>query len=128
MPDLVRVEKRPIDSQLRQLKTELAYARADLNKLERRADTPGEILDKARARLQTPSARCKTMSPLEAPDDRLQQAMKLVLLAMLPGLLALFWFYGWGVLINLILASPAHWLVEAACCTSARATVTAAAG
>ena len=40
-PDLVRVEKRPIDSQLRQLKTELAYARADLNKLERRADTPG---------------------------------------------------------------------------------------
>ncbi|WP_159815389.1 electron transport complex subunit RsxB [Pseudomonas sp. 18058] len=53
LPDLVRVEKRPIDSQLRQLKTELAYARADLNKLERRADTPDDILDKARARLQT---------------------------------------------------------------------------
>ncbi|MBP5949851.1 electron transport complex subunit RsxB [Pseudomonas sp. P42] len=52
VPDLVRVEKRPIDSQLRQLKTELAYARADLNKLERRADTPAETLDKARARLQ----------------------------------------------------------------------------
>jgi electron transport complex protein RnfB len=52
-PDLVRVEKRPIDSQLRQLKTELAYARADLNKLERRADTPDDILDKARARLQS---------------------------------------------------------------------------
>ncbi|TNB97311.1 RnfABCDGE type electron transport complex subunit B [Pseudomonas jessenii] len=52
VPDLVRVEKRPIDNQLRQLKTELAYARADLNKLERRADTPGEVLDKARARLQ----------------------------------------------------------------------------
>ncbi|WP_330207965.1 electron transport complex subunit RsxB [Pseudomonas sp. AM14(2022)] len=51
-PDLMRVEKRPIDNQLRQLKTELAYARADLNKLERRADTPGEVLDKARARLQ----------------------------------------------------------------------------
>lgn len=51
-PGLVRVEKRPIDSQLRQLKTELAYARADLNKLERRADTPAETLDKARARLQ----------------------------------------------------------------------------
>ena len=51
-PDLVRVEKRPIDSQLRQLKTELAYARADLSKLERRADTPAETLDKARARLQ----------------------------------------------------------------------------
>jgi len=52
VPDLVRVEKRPIDSQLRQLKTELAYARADLSKLERRADTPGDVLDKARARLQ----------------------------------------------------------------------------
>jgi electron transport complex protein RnfB len=50
-PDLMRVEKRPIDSQLRQLKTELAYARADLSKLERRADTPSEVLDKARARL-----------------------------------------------------------------------------
>jgi len=52
VPDLMRVEKRPIDSQLRQLKTELAYARADLSKLERRADTPSEALDKARARLQ----------------------------------------------------------------------------
>ncbi|MBY8936661.1 electron transport complex subunit RsxB [Pseudomonas fluorescens] len=52
LPDLMRVEKRPIDSHLRQLKTELAYARADLNKLERRADTPAETLDKARARLQ----------------------------------------------------------------------------
>ncbi|WP_131671117.1 electron transport complex subunit RsxB [Pseudomonas parakoreensis] len=51
VPDLVRMEKRPIDNQLRQLKTELAYARADLSKLERRADTPNDILDKARARL-----------------------------------------------------------------------------
>jgi electron transport complex protein RnfB len=50
-PDLARVEKRPIDSQLRQLKTELAYARADVSKLERRADTPTELIDKARARL-----------------------------------------------------------------------------
>lgn len=52
MPDLTRVEKRPIDSQLRQLKTELAYARADVSKLERRADTPAGQMDKARARLQ----------------------------------------------------------------------------
>ncbi|PAW52360.1 electron transport complex subunit RsxB [Pseudomonas moraviensis] len=51
VPDRVRMEKRPIDNQLRQLKTELAYARADLSKLERRADTPNDILDKARARL-----------------------------------------------------------------------------
>jgi len=52
LPDLARVEKRPIDSQLRQLKTELAYARADVSKLERRADTPAELMKKARARLQ----------------------------------------------------------------------------
>ncbi|MBX8468975.1 MULTISPECIES: electron transport complex subunit RsxB [unclassified Pseudomonas] len=51
-PELVRVEKRPIDDQLRQLKTELAYARADLNKLQRRDGTPADILEKARARLQ----------------------------------------------------------------------------
>ena len=51
-PELVRVEKRPIDDQLRQLKPELAYARADLNKLQRRDGTPADILEKARARLQ----------------------------------------------------------------------------
>ncbi|WP_085684492.1 MULTISPECIES: electron transport complex subunit RsxB [unclassified Pseudomonas] len=51
-PELVRVEKRPIDDRLRQLKTELAYARADLNKLQRRDGTPADILEKARARLQ----------------------------------------------------------------------------
>lgn len=53
------------------------------------------------------------MSPREALDARLQQAMKWVLLATLPGLLALFWFYGWGVLINLILAGSTALLVEA---------------
>jgi len=52
IPDLVRIEKRPIDSRLRQLKTELAYARADVSKLQRRTDTPAELLDKARARLK----------------------------------------------------------------------------
>ncbi|WP_347901748.1 electron transport complex subunit RsxB [Pseudomonas purpurea] len=50
-PDLVRVEKRPIDAQLRQLKTELAYARADLSKLERQPHTPAELMTKARERL-----------------------------------------------------------------------------
>ncbi|PTT33450.1 RnfABCDGE type electron transport complex subunit D [Pseudomonas sp. HMWF021] len=53
------------------------------------------------------------MSPLEASDDRLQQAMMRVLLATLPGLLALFWFYGWGVLINLILTITTALLIEA---------------
>jgi electron transport complex protein RnfD len=53
------------------------------------------------------------MSPRDSPDDRLQQAMKQVLLATLPGLLALFWLYGWGVLINLLLAASTALLVEA---------------
>jgi electron transport complex protein RnfD len=52
------------------------------------------------------------MSPLEVPDDRLQQAMKLVLLALLPGLLVMFWWYGWGVLINLVLAVATAMTVE----------------
>ncbi len=54
------------------------------------------------------------MSSIETRDERLQQAMKLVLLATLPGLLALFWFYGWGVLINLILSVVTALSVEAA--------------
>lgn len=51
LPDLQRVEKRPINNQLRQLKTELAYARADVSKLERLTDASPELMDKARARL-----------------------------------------------------------------------------
>jgi len=58
-PELVRVEKRPIDDHLRKLKTELAYARADLNKLQRRDGTPADILEKARARLQEAEQQVK---------------------------------------------------------------------
>lgn len=50
-PNLERVEKRPIDARLRQLKTELAYARAEVSKLERHGDTPPPLLAKARERL-----------------------------------------------------------------------------
>jgi electron transport complex protein RnfD len=50
----------------------------------------------------------------ESVDERLQQAMKLVLLATVPGMLMLFWLYGWGVLINLILTAAAALAVEAA--------------
>lgn len=50
-PDLQRVEKRPIDSQLRQLKTALAYARADLSKLERQPTSSTTDLMNARRRL-----------------------------------------------------------------------------
>lgn len=53
------------------------------------------------------------MPPLEPPDERLQQAMKQVLLATVPGILVLFWLYGWGVLINLILAGGTALAVEA---------------
>ncbi|MGF6329019.1 electron transport complex protein RnfD [Pseudomonas sp. BS3782 TE3695] len=54
------------------------------------------------------------MPPLESVDERLQQAMKLVLLATVPGMLMLFWLYGWGVLINLVLAAATALAVEAA--------------
>ncbi|QLL12163.1 RnfABCDGE type electron transport complex subunit D [Pseudomonas chlororaphis] len=54
------------------------------------------------------------MMPLEQPDERLQQAMKRVLVATLPGLLALFWLFGWGILINLLLACATALAVEAA--------------
>ncbi|MFJ2363073.1 RnfABCDGE type electron transport complex subunit D [Pseudomonas sp. NPDC087697] len=54
------------------------------------------------------------MSPLEPVDDRLQQAMKRVLLATVPGMLMLFWLFGWGVLINLLLACGSALAVEAA--------------
>ncbi|AZO84393.1 electron transport complex subunit RsxD [Stutzerimonas stutzeri] len=54
------------------------------------------------------------MPALETVDERLQQAMKLVLLAVLPGVLAAFWIYGWGVLINLVLAAAAALAIEAA--------------
>ena len=54
------------------------------------------------------------MLPLEPVDERLQQAMKQVLLATVPGMLVLFWLYGWGVLINLILAGVTALAVEAA--------------
>ncbi|KAB0497062.1 RnfABCDGE type electron transport complex subunit D [Pseudomonas moorei] len=54
------------------------------------------------------------MPPLEPVDERLQQAMQRVLLATLPGMLALFWLYGWGVLINLVLAAVGTLAAEAA--------------
>jgi electron transport complex protein RnfB len=50
-PELQRVEKRPIDSQLRQLKTALAYARADLSKLQRHPSANEDELADAQRRL-----------------------------------------------------------------------------
>lgn len=56
------------------------------------------------------------MSPPESltpPAPYLQQAMQRVLLALVPGLLALVWLYGWGVLLNVLLAGLTALLVEA---------------
>ena len=50
-PDLVRVEKRPVDDATRQLKTDLAFARAELRKLERTENPDPAALDAARAKL-----------------------------------------------------------------------------
>ncbi|RQO57831.1 electron transport complex subunit RsxB [Pseudomonas sp. KBW05] len=51
-PDLQRVEKRPIDAQLRQLKTALAYARADVSKLQRQPGIDAEALAAAQHKLE----------------------------------------------------------------------------
>ncbi|WP_271411302.1 electron transport complex subunit RsxB [Pseudomonas sp. Q1-7] len=50
-PDLQRIDKRPVDPAMRALKTELAYAQAELSKLERQADNDPAALAKARERL-----------------------------------------------------------------------------
>ncbi|TFF09805.1 electron transport complex subunit RsxB [Pseudomonas sp. BCA14] len=50
-PELQRVEKRPIDAQLRQLKTALAYARAELSKLQRQSGCSVIELDAAQRKL-----------------------------------------------------------------------------
>ncbi|MDG9923641.1 MULTISPECIES: RnfABCDGE type electron transport complex subunit B [unclassified Pseudomonas] len=56
LPDLVRTDKRPVDLKLRELKTEHAYARAELQRLERRLTANPEAasadtLQQARQRL-----------------------------------------------------------------------------
>lgn len=51
-PDLQRVEKRPIDAQLRQLKTALAYARAEVSKLQRQPGVSTQELDVAQQKLE----------------------------------------------------------------------------
>jgi electron transport complex protein RnfC len=50
-PELVRTDKKPIDQATRALKTEVAFARADLRKLERDENSPAEALAAARQRL-----------------------------------------------------------------------------
>ncbi|ROM86086.1 MULTISPECIES: RnfABCDGE type electron transport complex subunit D [Pseudomonas] len=54
------------------------------------------------------------MSRPEPMDERLRQAMQRVLLATLPGALALLWFQGWGILLNLALAGLTALAIETA--------------
>jgi electron transport complex protein RnfB len=56
-PNLQRIDKRPIDSQARALKTELAYARADVSKLERQQPADESALAAAKQRLRDAEAR-----------------------------------------------------------------------
>lgn len=68
-PQLVRVDKRPIDETSRALKTELAYARADLHRLERKADADPAALDAARARLADVEHRLQAHTEADPKGD-----------------------------------------------------------
>jgi electron transport complex protein RnfD len=51
------------------------------------------------------TASAAMSSPHSARINRVDQIMLQVCLALIPGTLALVWFFGWGVLINMLLAS-----------------------
>ncbi|MDH0303991.1 MULTISPECIES: RnfABCDGE type electron transport complex subunit D [unclassified Pseudomonas] len=63
-----------------------------------------------------------------AADPRLRSAMNLVLLACLPGLLALVWLQGWGILVNLLLCAGAALATETVLLAWRRQPVVAALG
>ena len=52
-------------------------------------------------------------SPHILQDTSVGQVMRRVLYAMLPGIAALLWFFGWGVLLNLLLATTVALAAEA---------------
>jgi Na+-translocating ferredoxin:NAD+ oxidoreductase subunit D len=53
-------------------------------------------------------------SPHGARPNRVDRVMQEVLLALVPGVLAMIWFFGWGVLINIVLATAVAVAAEAA--------------
>lgn len=55
-----------------------------------------------------------TSSPFGARSNRVDLVMGQVLVALVPGILAMIWYFGWGVLINLWLASIVAVAAEAA--------------
>lgn len=52
-------------------------------------------------------------SPHGPHPNRVDRIMREVLIALLPGLLAMIWLFGWGVLINLLLAGAVAVAAEA---------------
>lgn len=124
-PELVRIDKRPVDPRIRELKTELAYARAALKKLERLANADAAALAAARARLSAAERAltehgtgdhgpARPTSPHARGSSRTPAIMRLVLGACVPGLLTLTWLYGPGTLLNLAWASLVALACEAA--------------
>jgi electron transport complex protein RnfD len=58
--------------------------------------------------------RFKTVtSPHDQSGNRVSSVMFNVVLALLPGTLALAWFFGWGVILNIVIAVAAAWVSEA---------------
>ncbi|MDP3814049.1 MAG: electron transport complex subunit RsxB [Pseudomonas sp.] len=62
-PNLLRTDKAAVDLQLRELKTEQAYARADLQRLERRQNADAATLQQARQRLADVEQRLHDYQP-----------------------------------------------------------------
>ncbi|MBN1378258.1 MAG: electron transport complex subunit RsxD [Gammaproteobacteria bacterium] len=52
-------------------------------------------------------------SPHDHSQNKLDRLMLHVVLALLPGTAALYWYFGWGVLINIVIAVAVAWISEA---------------
>ncbi|WP_312947334.1 electron transport complex subunit RsxD [Superficieibacter sp.] len=63
-------------------------------------------------------------SPYTHNQRQTSRIMLLVLLATLPGIAAQFWFFGWGTLIQLVIASLSAWMAEALVVTLRKQSVT----
>ncbi|WKC35721.1 electron transport complex subunit RsxC [Ectopseudomonas chengduensis] len=62
-PELVRTERPGVDEKFKALKTEAAFARADLRKLERDESAAGEALEQARIRLAEAERKLNEYQP-----------------------------------------------------------------
>lgn len=62
-PDLVRTERPGVDADLKAFKTEVAFARADLRKLERDDNTTADALEQARTRLSEAERKLAEYQP-----------------------------------------------------------------